>query len=61
MARLDYRQKTKLKIWLLAILLILSVCILSDCNNSSGTIDINNIDAQSSNALTVFIRNSLLS
>lgn len=60
MARLDYRQKTKLKIWLLAILLILSVCILSACNNSSGTIDINNIDAQSSNALTVFIRNSLI-
>ena len=60
MARLDYRQKTKLKIWLLAILLILSVCILSACNNSSGTIDINNTDAQSSNALTVFIRNSLI-
>lgn len=60
MARLDYRQKTKLKIWLLAILLILSVCILSACNNNSGTIDINNIDAQSSNALTVFIRNSLI-
>ena len=60
MARLDYRQKTKLKIWLLAVLLILTVCILSACNNNSGTIDINNVDAQSSNALTAFIRNSLI-
>ena len=44
MARLDYRQKTKLKIWLLAIMLILCVCILSACNNNSGTYDLSNVD-----------------
>ena len=66
MARLDYRQKTKLKIWLLAIMLILCVCILSACNNNSGTYDLSNVDnasqiqSMSSSSLTGFIRNSLI-
>ena len=66
MARLDYRQKTHLKIWLVAILLVLTICILSACNNNSGTYDLSNVDnaseiqSQSSSSLTGFIRNSLI-
>ena len=66
MARLDYRHKTFLKIWLLAIVIVLSLILLTACNSNSGTYDLSNVEnvdqitSSASSSLTGFIRKALI-
>ena len=66
MARLDYRHKTFIKIWLVAIIIVLSLFVFTACNNNSGTYDLSNVQnvdeitSSASSSLTGFIRKSLI-
>ena len=66
MARLDYRHKTFIKIWLLAIIIVVSLFVFTACNNNSGTYDLSNVQSvdeiasSSSSSLTGFIRKALI-
>ena len=66
MARLDYRQKTIIKIWLVAILIVASLFIFSACNNGSGTYNLSEVESveditsSSSSSLTGLIRRALI-
>ena len=66
MARLDYRHKTFIKIWLVAIIIVLSLFVFTACNNNSGTYDLSNVQnvdeitSSASSSLTGFIRKALI-
>ena len=66
MARLDYRHKTFIKIWLVAIIIVLSLFVFTACNNNSGTYDLSNVQnvdeitSSASSSLTGLIRKALI-